>query len=129
VVSASAWSATVFTAASGARLDQATATGASGSHLAVTLTRIADPATTCVTALTALVSKDTHVVENPAYLAGSWFTRAVANAGGSFICLPLAGGVLMGSVSPLATALEETQVRALLIGIRLAAFERWGAAP
>jgi len=51
----------------------------------------------------------------------------VANSGGSFACLPLASGVVMATLTPMATAADESKVRVLLIGIRLAAYSAWGA--
>ncbi len=126
VLPGSGWYSTVATASSGNRMDQAHRTGSNGTNITVTMSRLAESGTTCVTALAAFTSSETRVEANPAWLASNWFPSVVSNARGSFVCLPLANGVLVGSISRFNPS-DNAQVRVLLIGLRLAAIDRWGA--
>lgn len=120
------WSATVSVAASGLRLDQVSSTGSGGVRLTVTASRVTDSGSDCATALVAFATNDARVEEAPAYLASEWFRRVVANPRGSFACLPLANSMIIAVLPPLSDVNDMARVRVLLIGLRLAAFERWG---
>lgn len=120
------WMSSVVTANNGNRMDQVTATGYSGSQISVTMTRVTDAGSNCDRALTNFVGSDTRVVDNPPYLASRWHHQVVANSRGSFICLAMRNSMLLGSVTTLHTTQDNTRVSVLLIGIRLAAYDRWG---
>ncbi len=126
VLPGSGWTAGVATAASGTRMDQASRMGSDGNTIRVTMSRLSDAGTTCVNAMAAFTASDTHVESSPAWLASNWFSSVVVNPRGSFVCLPLANGVLIGSISRFSPT-DNSQVRVLLIGLRLAAIDRWGA--
>jgi len=121
-----AWYATVLQGTS-SRGDQITTSGSNGQQISVTMARVDNAANSCDQALTNFVARDTRVVTGPAYLASGWHRETVANDRGSFVCLSLRTGLLLGSITTLSNSVDMGQVMVLLIGIRLAAYDRWGA--
>jgi len=121
------WYTAVGSSSGGNRMDEIHGTGAAGETYLVSLIYAGD-GRPCANMLATIFQQGGQMRTAPAYLPANWFQVAIEqNNVSSFVCLPLARGVLVAgfTVASLQNA-DAGVVRPMLTALGEAAFQRWG---
>jgi len=121
------WYTAVGSASSGNRMDELHGTGAAGEAYLVSVIYAGD-GRQCANMLATIVQQGGAMRTAPGYLPPGWFQVAIEqNNNSSFVCLPLARGVLVAgfTVASLQSA-DAGVMQPMLTGLAEAAFQRWG---